>query len=102
MDFVFVIAFLASILFYGVILVGGVLFIRRQLRQIRSEDDGSIQHRILDEVEAMRYQVEILSDRLRRLEERDRPALGPGEEEEEVEEGEPDVDPGREEPGRLP
>lgn len=73
-----VIGVVLSVIFYGVILVGGVLFVRRTWNQIRAEGDGSVHMRLLDEVQRLQFQVEMTNERLGRMEGK-LDALPPGE-----------------------
>lgn len=79
LDPIFLMIMLISLVAWGGVGFALYLWIRKTLLQIRSEGEGSIHHRILDEVEQVRMEMAILGDRLHRMEERMRALAPPGE-----------------------
>jgi hypothetical protein len=63
-----ILAFLLSISFSGLVAFALITYIRRTWQVIRSEEVGSIQYRIVDELEQIRTQNYLLAERLERME----------------------------------
>ena len=81
MEFLFILSAVLGTLF--TLLLGGALltYIRRTLQVIRAERDGSIHHRILDELDQLRIVESMNVERLDRIEallEGQVPSLPPG------------------------
>lgn len=64
----FVLFALVGLLFWCGIGFAVFLYIRRSLLHLRSEGEGSIHDRILDEVQRVQIEMGILADRLERIE----------------------------------
>ena len=76
----FIVFSLASLAFFGLISVGTFTYIRRNWRIMRSEDDESMQSKMLDGIQQISMQLSMQNERLDRLEKQllaneDRPLL---------------------------
>ena len=60
----FILMFILSIAFSGLVGVALLTYVRRTWQLIRAESDRSIQHRILDGIDQLQTRMDLLSDRL--------------------------------------
>jgi hypothetical protein len=63
-----ILAFLLSLGFSGILAAALITYIRRTWQLMRSEGDGSIQHRILDGVDQLHARMDFLQERMERME----------------------------------
>ena len=64
MSLLYLLLFGLGLLVPAAVLTAAVLYIKRSWDQIRAEGDGSVQHRILDQVESLDYQLQMTNERL--------------------------------------
>lgn len=67
---IFILAWVFSLAFTLLIGVGVLTYVRRTWQQIRSEEDGSAQERLLDGIDQIQTQLYMMGERLDRLERR--------------------------------
>lgn len=70
MSYVFVIAWVASVVFTILIGAGIITYIRRTWQLMRAAEDGSSQDQVLDTLDQIQTQLYSVSERLGRLEHR--------------------------------
>ncbi len=63
-----ILAFLLSLGFSGILAAALITYIRRTWQLMRSEGDGSIQHRILDGVDQLHARIDFMQERMERME----------------------------------
>lgn len=64
----FLFGFGLTLLFYGVLFVAGIVFIRRTWQQIKGEQGSPIGDRVLNELDRMQIQLQITNERLDKME----------------------------------
>ena len=64
----FILMFILSIAFSGLVGVALLTYVRRTWQLIRAESDRSVQHQILDGIDQLQTRMDLLSDRLDGLE----------------------------------
>ena len=79
---VFILMFILSVAFSGLVGVALLTYVRRTWQLIRAESDRSIQHQILDGIDQIQTRMDLVSGRLKGLER----ALLPGPDRQETEE----------------
>lgn len=65
---VFILMFIMSVAFSGLVGVALLTYVRRTWQLIRAESDQSIQHQILDGIDQLQTRMDLVSERLDGLE----------------------------------
>ena len=64
----FVVMWVLSVVFSGLVGVALITYVRRTWQLIRADQDGSVHHRILEGVDEIQMRMDLLAERLERLE----------------------------------
>lgn len=68
MSLFFVVAWVLSIAFTGLVAAGVITYMRRTWQLIRADSEGSVQERMLDSLDQIQTQLYSLSEKVARLE----------------------------------